>query len=62
MKIKKIDCSKTVPTTTEIVNKINEIIDILNNSFITVEHDEVFGQVTTTLLDLEERQNNVETR
>ena len=50
MKIKKlIHDFKENGQTTRIIDKINEIIELLNNSFITQEHDEAIVDVTNSL-------------
>lgn len=46
MKIEKL---KHPVDDTNVVNKINEIIDLLNNSFLTLEHDEAIFDVTNSL-------------
>lgn len=50
MKIKKLNHDfKEDGQTTRIIDKINEIIELLNNSFITQEHDEAIVDVTNSL-------------
>ena len=46
MKIKKLN---TTATLFDIIDKINEVIDLLNNSFITQDPDTVYGSVTDSL-------------
>lgn len=46
MKIKKLN---TTATLFDIIDKINEVIDLLNNSFITQDPDTVYGQITDSL-------------
>ena len=46
MKIKKLN---TTATLFDIIDKINEVIDLLNNSFITNDSDTVYGEVTNSL-------------
>lgn len=50
MKIKKLNHEfKETHQTTRVIDKINEIIELLNNSFITQEHDEAIVDVTNSL-------------
>lgn len=50
MKIKKLNHDfKETSQTTRIIDKINEIIELLNNSFLTQEHDEAIVDVTDSL-------------
>lgn len=49
MKIEKL---KHPVDDTNVVNKINEIIDLLNNSFLTLEHDEAIFDVTNSLVTI----------
>lgn len=46
MKIKKLD---TTATLFDIIDKINEVINLLNNSFITNDPDTVYSEVTDSL-------------
>ena len=49
MKIKPLEKHNGRYDLAEIPEKINEIIDLLNNSFITQEHDEAIVDVTDSL-------------
>lgn len=46
MKIKKLEPHNGQYELSEISEKINEIIELLNNSFLTLEHDEAILDVT----------------
>ena len=49
MKIKKLEKKNGKFELSELPEKINEIIDLLNNSFITQDPDTIYGEVTDTL-------------
>lgn len=50
MKIKKLNHEfKETHQTTRVIDKINEIIELLNNSFLTQEHDEAIVDITDSL-------------
>lgn len=50
MKIKKLNHEfKETHQTAGVIDKINEIIELLNNSFLTQEHDEAIVDVTDSL-------------
>ena len=49
MKIKKLEKHNGKYELAELPDKINEIIELLNNSFITQDPDTIYGQVTNSL-------------
>ena len=49
MKIEKLKAHNGRYELAELPDKINEIIDLLNNSFLTQEHDEAIVDVTNSL-------------
>ena len=49
MKIKPLEKHNGIYELAEVPEKINEIIELLNNSFITQEHDEAIIDVTNSL-------------
>ena len=49
MKIKKLEKYNGRYDLYEVLDKINEIIDLLNNSFLTQEHDEAIVDITASL-------------
>lgn len=49
MKIKKLEKKNGMYDLAEVPDKINEIIELLNNSFLTQEHDEAILDITDSL-------------
>lgn len=51
MKIKKLENNNKL-TFYDLVDKVNEIIELLNNSFITNDPDTIYGEVTDSSINI----------